>query len=103
MISHGGVIMTTFTQAGKTAFGKSDAKNVSPRDGASAHEFAMQPGSIRFRNHETLTARGWLAHRPSWPKDQDAKYGVAITYGENRILVAVAPARNRPRSRKNIS
>jgi hypothetical protein len=95
------VIMTTYTEAGKTAFGNRDAKDVSPRDEASAHEFAMQPGSLRFRNHETFTARGWLAHRPSWPKDQHLKYGVAITFGAKRILVAVAPARNRPRSRKS--
>jgi hypothetical protein len=75
-------------------FGDSDAENVSHPENASKPELAMKPTGIRFRHHETLTARGWLAHRPSWPKDH-TKYGVAITYGDNRILVAVAPSRKR--------
>lgn len=86
--------MTTRPEAVKTAFGKRDVNETSGADGASvAHEFATKPGSIRYRNHETLTARGWLAHRTSWPKDRRIKYGVAITYGENRVMIAVPPTR----------
>lgn len=88
--------MTTLPEAGKTAFGESNAKQASGE--ASAQAFATKPESIRYRNHETFTARGWLAHRPSWPKDQRVEHGVAITYGEHRVLVAAAPARERSRS-----
>jgi hypothetical protein len=89
-------LMTTHSESAKTAFGDRDVKQASRE--ASAQEFAIKAGSIRYRNHETLTARGWLAHRTVWPKDQQSKHGVAITYGENRVLIAVAPARDRARS-----
>jgi hypothetical protein len=93
-------LMTTLPEATKTVFGKRDAKQASAATDATiahefAHEFAMELGSIRFRNHETLTARGWLAHRTSWPKDRHVKYGVTIPYGGDRVLVAAAPARDR--------
>lgn len=88
--------MTTLPEAAKTVFGKRDAKKASAAtDATIAHEFAMELGSIRFRNHETLTARGWLAHRTSWPKDSHVKYGVTIPYGGDRVLVAAASARDR--------
>jgi hypothetical protein len=91
-------IMTTLPEVGKTAFGNSDAKKeASATDPAPDQVLAIEPAHIQYRNHETLTARGWLAHRSSWPKDQHTKYGVAIPFGEIRILVAVA--RNRDRSR----
>jgi hypothetical protein len=92
-------IMTTLPEAAKTVFGKRDAKEASAAPVETAgQEFAMEPKSIRFRNHETLTARGWLAHRTSWPKDPHTKYGVTIPYGDDRIVVAAAPARDCLRS-----
>jgi hypothetical protein len=98
MISHGGGIMTTLPEAAKTVFGERDVAKASATEDASVHDFASKLGSIHYRNHATLTARGWLAHRTCWPKDQHMKYGVAITFGDDRILVSVAPARNRQRS-----
>jgi hypothetical protein len=88
-------IMTTLPEAAKTVFGKRDMKEASATDETAAHEFAMNPESIRFRNHETLTARGWLAHRTSWPKDSHAKYGVSIKYGDDRVFVSAAPTWDR--------
>lgn len=88
--------MTTFSKTAKTAF--CEAEKVSVPDATSATDFAISPGTIRYRNHETLTARGWLAHRKSWPKDQHTKHSVAITYRDNRILIVAPPARDRRRS-----
>jgi hypothetical protein len=89
-------VMSKFSKTAKTAFCTADEAPVS--DATSAPEFAIKPGTIRYRNHETLTARGWLAHRKSWPKDQHAKHSVAITYGANRILIVAPLARYRLRS-----
>lgn len=98
--------MTTFSETAKTAFCR--AEKVSVPDAASAPEFAMLAGTIarpvpavqtiRHRNHETLTARGWLAHRKSWPKDQHTNHSVAIMYGDTRILIVAPPTRVRRRA-----
>jgi hypothetical protein len=63
----------------------------------------MMPGnhdvedpSVRCRDHETLTARGWLSHyNESLPSDQHVRQTVAITYGKARIrIVAKRPIRD---------
>ena len=78
--------MMTFPEATRTVPGtreSQDAPVTAP--GASEREFRLQPAGIRSRDHETLTARGWLSHyNQSWPNDHQT---VAITYGKARIRV----------------
>jgi hypothetical protein len=81
--------MMTFAEPIRSVPGSRVAKEMSgTATGASEHEFRVWPANIRCRDHETLTARGWLSHyNESWPNDQHIDQTVAITYGQTRIMV----------------
>jgi hypothetical protein len=78
--------MTTFSETARKVANVS----VSPSNRVPPH--------IPCRNHETLTARGWLSHyNESCLGDQQIEQAVAITYGKERIVVmAKLPTQERP-------
>lgn len=81
--------MMTFPEATRTVPGTRDSQDAPvTAPGASDREFHLQPASLRCRDHETLTARGWLSHyNQSWPNGHQSAQTVAITYGKARIRV----------------